>query len=104
MDCAAFCRLRAQIGFSCGGESEHVWKAGQEALVIGDDGGDARLLKHDLGNPDGVWIAGAAPGKISLVRREPGQQPGAELLKFGIGEHLRGASSWILSECEPSYT
>ena len=46
--------------------------------VVFEDGGDAGLLQHDFGDPDGVGVAGATPGEIAFVEVEPGEEVGAE--------------------------
>ena len=49
-----------------------------------EDGGDAGLLQHDFGDPDGVGIAGATPGEIAFVEVEPGEEVGAEVHGPGL--------------------
>ena len=60
---------------------------GRESLhpvgVVIEDGGDAGLLQHDFGDPDGVRIAGATPGEIAFVDVEPGKEVGAEFTDLG---------------------
>ena len=61
------------------------WDRGQfahPALPIGDDGLDLGLLEHDFRDPDGVGIAGAAPGQIAGVERKPVEQGGGEAGDF----------------------
>ena len=59
-------------------EGANGGKPCEETLVIGEDGGDARLLQHDFGDPDAVGIAGSAPGESALVGVEPGEEAAAE--------------------------
>src|SRR5687768_328548 len=47
------------------GKTLHGRKAAQEALVIGNDGRDLRLLQHHFRKPDPVRIASALPGQIA---------------------------------------
>ena len=47
-------------------------------MIVLDHGSDARLLQHDLRQPDAVGIARAAPGQIAGVRVIPGKKNGAE--------------------------
>ncbi len=49
--------LRLRLAGKCFG----IWKSGQESLVIWNYCGNTSLLKHDLGDPDIVRIAGAPP-------------------------------------------
>jgi hypothetical protein len=61
------------------GERFHIRKAREESLVVGDHGFDARLLEHDLGDPDPVE-AGArvrlrlSPGQVAFRAIVPGEQ------------------------------
>jgi hypothetical protein len=79
----------AAVVAEAGPEGEHVFFAGlgegfergeaaQELGVALDDGGDARLLEHDLGEPCGVGVADAAPGEIAGVLAIPGEEFAAE--------------------------
>jgi len=47
-------------------------------IIIWEDGGDLRLLEHELGDQDGIGIAGAAPGKIAAVSAVPGAERAPE--------------------------
>src|SRR5262249_46530295 len=60
--------------FSCAGESREAGEAAQPLFIIRQHRCDLRLLKHELGNENGVGIAGAAPGKIATVFVIPTQQ------------------------------
>src|SRR5947208_282596 len=44
-------------------ERPHVGKAGQEALVVGNDRRHLRLLQHHFREPDAVWVPHVLPGK-----------------------------------------
>ena len=60
-----------------------------KAFVVGDDGGDLGLLKHDFGDPDAVRRGILLPGELlAAVGFEPGQEPRGE--GGGVGCH-RGA-------------
>lgn len=61
-----------------GGEHVDGGKFFEEAVVIGEDGGNARLLQHDLGDPDAVGVAADAPGEVAAMSAEPGQEFGAK--------------------------
>src|SRR6476620_12800866 len=75
-----------------------IGKSAQPLVIIRDDGGDLRLLKHELGNEDRVGIAGPAPGEIPSIPTIPTQQA---TTKFGRLESHRCTetntdfSSWI---------
>ena len=43
-------------------------------MIVGQDGGDARLLQHDFRDPDAVGVAAASPRKIAAVHGEPSEQ------------------------------
>jgi hypothetical protein len=82
------------VGF---GEGLNRRKALEEGGIALDDYGDAGLLEHDFGDPDGVWIGGLAPGEIALAAVIPdeefGSHAGDGLLggpaAAGHGERLR---------------
>ena len=66
--------VREHLLFGRGGECGDGRERCDEALVIGDDGGDLRLLQHDLGQPHTVGIR-ALPGQVvAAVRALPGDQ------------------------------
>jgi hypothetical protein len=80
------CFFRHERERADGGESR------EEALVVGKDGGDTRLLEHYLGDPDAVGVGGFAPGKGSLALGEPVEQAalkGAKPAAGWNGERLR---------------
>ena len=56
----------SQVG-DCG---KHVQKTFEKR----DDGGNLRLLQHDLANPDAVGIAVTPPWEIAPMRIEPCKQ------------------------------
>ncbi len=49
-------------GLGRGGEGVDGGESGEEGAVFVEDGGDAGLLEHDFRDPDGVGVAGGAPG------------------------------------------
>src|SRR5262249_58148497 len=68
---------RARVVAEPGPQPEHLveWRSRQRAhrrktrhpaLPIRDHRLDARLLQHDLADPDGIGVARAAPGKVTL--------------------------------------
>jgi hypothetical protein len=94
--------MGAAVVAEAGPEGEHVvffglgegfegGKAAQELGVALDDGGDARLLEHDLGEPGGVGVADAAPGELAGVEAIPGEELGAEELGLEGERGRRGA-------------
>ena len=52
-------------------ESGPRGESAQPAMVVGDDGGNAGLLAHELGNSDAVGRGMKAPRKRALVVVEP---------------------------------
>src|SRR6202045_2368465 len=50
----------------------------EDRLVYRDHPRDLRLMRQDLGDEDGVWVARFAPGKIVTVGRVPGEHPPLE--------------------------
>jgi hypothetical protein len=58
-----------------GGE---IGETPQPLIIIREDGGDLRLLEHELGDEDSVGIAGAAPGEIAAVLAVPGAERAPE--------------------------
>ena len=66
---------RVQIG---GGERLDRGKPAYEGFIIGYDGGDGRLLQHDLAEPDPVRIGrpprDGAPGQVAAMTVVPGEQ------------------------------
>src|SRR3569833_2669459 len=60
-------------------QCRYVGKARHEALVIGNDSGDLRLLQHDLRRPHSIRRGLALPRQIlAAVAVPPGQQIGGE--------------------------
>ena len=74
-----------------------IGKRLQKARIIVLDRLDARLLKHDLGNPDAVGILRAPPGQIALVRRVPVEQGFYDCLKI-----FHNPDYTIFRLCSPS--
>ena len=57
----------------------------EEAFVVGDYGCDLSLLQHGLGDPDGVRIAAATPGKVAAIFIIPEEQLAANGRKILLG-------------------
>ena len=49
--------------FRCGSQHCNVRKCGNKAQVVGNDGGDLRLLQHNFGQPHAVSIL-PLPGQV----------------------------------------
>ena len=47
-------------------------------MIVRDDGGDLRLLEHELGNEDCVRVTGPAPGEIAAVTAIPADKRAAK--------------------------
>ena len=72
-------------GLGRGGEGVDGGEGGEEGLVFVEDGGDAGLLEHDFRDPDGVGVAGGAPGEVAAVEVEPGEERLTEEREVGWG-------------------
>jgi hypothetical protein len=57
------------LGGEC--QCDHRGKADEKRLEAVDDYGNARLLEHDLRDPDRVWIGIATPRQVTPVDRVP---------------------------------
>lgn len=66
------------FGFARAGQLTDGGEAREEAFIIGQHSGDARLLEHDFGEPDAVGIAPSAPGKVAAIDAIPGEKFAAE--------------------------
>ena len=88
MTAAAFFRLRAALPelhaevVVDGGEGFDGRAGFEKAAVVRDDGLDARLLEHDLGQPDAVGVPGPAPrertGVFPVPRGDEGDEGGGK--------------------------
>ena len=59
----------------CAGERGNVREAGKESRVVRQDGGDLRLLQHDLGDPDSIRSRVPLPRQVvPAVFLSPGEQ------------------------------
>ena len=59
-------------------------------MVVGDDGGNASLLAHELRNSDAVGRGMKAPRKRALVMAIPGVEAWEGAMDFRIDEWIRG--------------
>src|SRR5262249_18698198 len=55
-------------------QRSEIRKPAQPLVIIRDDGGDLRLLEHELGHKDRVRIASPAPGKIATMSVIPSKK------------------------------
>lgn len=53
------------------GQCVDYWKSGHPIVVVGKDGGDGRLLEHDLGNSHRIGIGTPTPGQVASGPSEP---------------------------------
>ena len=63
------------------GSARQCGKIGETAepfIIIRNDGGDLRLLEHELGDKDCVRIAHLAPGEIAAVAAKPAEKRAAK--------------------------
>ena len=72
------------------GESGPRGKSAQPAMVVGDDGGNAGLLAHELGNSDAVGRGMKAPRKRALVMVIPRVEAREGAIDFRIDEWTGG--------------
>ena len=56
------------------GEGRNVRKLGEETGIVALHGLDARLLEHDLGEPDVIGFAVTPPGQVAFVPFIPAEQ------------------------------
>jgi hypothetical protein len=54
-------------GFGGARQNSEARKSTQPFIIIRDNGSNLGLLEHELGDQDGVWIAGIAPRQIAAV-------------------------------------
>jgi len=72
LPCLAYLRrARQRQRLQCG-------KATKEPWIVGLDAADLRLLQHELGHDDVVWVASATPRKLAALFTEPLQQAALE--------------------------
>src|SRR5579863_583609 len=74
-------------------------------MVIGQDGSDARLLQHDLGDPDAIGVAAGAPREVAAVFAEPGEKAALECFQRARSElrfHARGIVARMRRRGAPS--
>ncbi len=79
------CPVAHHLLFFRGGERRRIGEASQKSLVVGDHRAGARLLEHDLGDPDCIGIGAAPPGKFALASAEPAAQSLARAAPVQIG-------------------
>ena len=70
------------------GESGPRGESAQPAMVVGDDGGNAGLLAHELRNSDAVGRGMKAPRKRALVVAEPTIEKRQSTMDFRIDEWM----------------
>jgi hypothetical protein len=68
------------VTFRRPGEGGEIRETAKPLIIIRDNGGNLSLLEHELGDEDGVGVAGLAPGKETAVCMVPTRQGRAELI------------------------
>src|SRR5262249_4386583 len=58
----------------------------EESIVVGNHGGDARLLQHDLRKPDAIRIFRSSPRQVALKLAKPTQKRFAKRSELATGE------------------
>ena len=66
------------IGFSRTGERPNSGETAEPSIIVRHHGGGLSLLKHYLGDQNGVGIVGAAPGQLAPVMGIPTKKRTAE--------------------------
>ena len=61
------------LGLGRGGHCLHSGVGAQKGFVVGEALRHAGLLEDDFRQPDGIRVAGVAPGQVALVAGVPGQ-------------------------------
>lgn len=64
--------------FRGSGQGGEIGEPTEPVIIIWDHGSDLCLLEHELGDEDGIRVAGPAPGKLAAVTRIPAQDRAAE--------------------------
>ena len=73
----------------------------EEARPAIDNRLHARLLEHHLGDPDRVWVVGAAPREIALVFVVPTKKSATRRAnRTGLEVHPREHTGWCLRVVE----
>ena len=68
------------------GQGCDIRKALEENIVVIKNGVNAGLLQHYFREPDGIGIAGAAPGQVAPICVIPRQQSAPKLLDVASGD------------------
>ena len=80
------------------GERGDIGQLRKEAGVVAPDGLHARLLEHDLRQPDMIRLPVLPPGQIPVAGRVPAQQQGRKGLRQRMGHRsglLSGKIFWM---------
>ena len=64
-----------------------VGEAPEPGVIIRAHGSDCCLLQHELGDEDGVRVAGVAPRQVASVAAIPGEETATESADAGWREH-----------------
>ena len=91
--------------FRGSGQGAEIGEPTEPVIIIWDHGSDLCLLEHELGDENGVRIAGLAPGKLAAVTRIPAQDRAPEAAEVFWRNHgfaanvqrstrLRKATAW----------
>jgi len=64
--------------FRSSGQGGEVGEPTEPVIIIWDHGSDLCLLEHELGDEDGIRVAGLAPGKIAAMATMPAKKRLAE--------------------------
>lgn len=64
--------------FRGSGQRGEIGEATEPLIIIWDNGSHPSLMKHELGDEDGVGVARVTPGKIAAVLAMPAQKGATE--------------------------
>ncbi len=57
--------------FGSASQRGEIGEAVEPFIVVGNDGGDLSLLKHELGDENGVRVARSTPGEVAASAAKP---------------------------------
>ena len=83
-------------------ERGEVREAPEPGVIIRAHGSDCCLLQHELGDEDGVRVAGVAPRQVESVTAIPGEETATENADAGWREHGFGSKRRTLNVERPT--
>ena len=74
--------------FRGNGQGSKIGEPTEPVIIIWDHGSDLCLLKHELGDEDGIRGAGPAPGKVAAMAPMPAKKRAAESAEVFWRNHV----------------